>query len=158
MKKPLVFISIFVLLVTAACGFTGSFGFQTIHGSGNIVTESRQVSGFDSVEVCCGMELYLTQGGSESLEIEADDNFMDEIITIVQGDRLEIKYSQMNNVSYQPTKPVLLYLSMEDIHGVAISGGGYFEVDSIDSQSLDLSLSGGSDAWIAELISSRQYS
>ena len=65
MRKPLIFISIFVVLVTAACGFTGSFGFQTIRGSGNIVTESRDVSGFEHVEVCCGMELYLTEGNTD---------------------------------------------------------------------------------------------
>ena len=151
MKKLLLFISVFVVFVSTACGITSNLQFEVIEGSGNIVTEVRNVSGFEQVEVCCGMELYLVQGDRETLEIKADDNFMDEIITSVVGNRLEIKYQQTNNVSYRPSNPVQLYLTMEDVRGVALSGGGYLEFDRVNSESFDLSLSGGSDAWIGEL-------
>jgi hypothetical protein len=152
MKKPLLFISIFVFLVSAACGITPNFGFKTIVGSGKIVTESREVSDFTRVEVCCGMELYLTQGETESLEIEADDNFMEEITTQVINGSLVVKYRQQTNVSYQPSQSVILTLTMPEVRGVSLSGGGYFETEAIDSEGFDLGLSGGSDAQIGELV------
>jgi hypothetical protein len=133
---------------------TSTFSFQTIEGSGNIVTESRDVANFENVEVCCGMEIYLIQGSTESLEIEADDNLIDEIVTSVQGNRLEIKYRQTNNVSYQPSKPVKLQLTIKNLRGVSLSGGGYLETDSLNGESFNLSLSGGSDANIGALTTS----
>lgn len=152
MKRITFIFSLFVLFVSVACGLTTNIGFQTIQGSGKIVSESRDVSGFTDVEVCCGMELYLTQGDVESLEIEADDNFMEEIITTVVGNRLEVKYERMNNVNYNPSQPVKIYLTMVDVLGVSLSGGGYLEADTLESEGFDLSLSGGSDAWIADLV------
>jgi len=151
MRKLILFSSVFVLFVSVACGLTPNFGFQTIEGSGKIVTENREVSGFSRVEVCCGMELYLTQGDTESLEIEADDNFLEEIITTVVGTRLEIKYQRTKNINYRPSQPVKLYLTMADVRGVSLSGGGYFETDVLESEGFDLDMSGGSDAWIATL-------
>jgi len=152
MKKPLLLMSIFIFFVSAACGVTTNFGFQTIEGSGKVITESREAFGFTQVEVCCGMELYLTQGDHVSLEIDADDNFMAEITTNVTNETLEIRYRQTNNVNYQPTQPVHITLTMPEILRVAISGGGYFETGMIESNSFELGLSGGSDAWIAELL------
>jgi len=151
MKKLLLFTSLLVLFVSTACGMISNFSFQTIEGSGNIVTESRDVAGFERVEVCCGMELYLIQSSAESLEIEADDNLMDELSAAVIGNRLEIKYRQTNNVSFQPSKPVKLYLTVKDLQGVSLSGGGYLEAENLNSESFDLALSGGSDADIREL-------
>src|SRR5919109_984587 len=42
-------------------------------GSGNIVTETREVSGFKSIEVSYPAQVVVTQGSQESLKIQADD-------------------------------------------------------------------------------------
>jgi hypothetical protein len=153
MNKLIIFFGIFILFISAACGMTTNFGIQNMTGSGDIITESRQVSDFERVEVCCGMELYLTQGDTESLEIEADENLMDEIVTTVIDGRLDVKYKRTNNVNYHPTQPVHVYVTAVEVQGISLSGGGYFETDSISSEVFDLDLSGGSDARIAELVS-----
>jgi hypothetical protein len=153
MKNIIIFFSIVILITTAACGMTSNIGYQTVRGSGNITTENRQVSGFERVKVCCGMELFLTQGETESLEIEADDNLIDEIITRVVDGTLDVKYQRDNNVSYRPTQAVRIYLSAVEMQAVSISGGGYLECSAINSQLFDLDMSGGSDAMIAGLTS-----
>jgi hypothetical protein len=129
-KKP-VFISIVTFLVITACSLSSGLGFQTVNGSGKVIDEAREVSGFDQVEVCCGMELYLTQGNRESLRIQADDNFMEEIETRIVNGRLEIGYRQETNVSYRPSQPVRLYLSAVELQAVSISGGALFNTESI---------------------------
>ncbi len=60
------------LLITAC-------GLRTIQGSGDVITESRDVSGFDSVSLTGIGRVIITQGDKESLTIEADDNLLEYI-------------------------------------------------------------------------------
>jgi hypothetical protein len=151
MKKHILVVSMTVLFVTAACSIFSGLGFRTITGSGTIVTETREVSNFNRVDVCCGMELYLTQNDREGLEIQADDNILDEIETRMVSGGLDIYYRDTNNIGYRPSQTVRLYLSVVDIQAVSISGGGRLETDSITTNRFELELSGGSTADIGEL-------
>ena len=58
------------VLPLCACNFTA------VRGSGNVVTQERQVSGFDSVALSGVGEVFITQGDKESLTVETDDNLM----------------------------------------------------------------------------------
>jgi hypothetical protein len=151
MKMTALLFSLTTLFVITACGVFSGLGFKTINGSGDVVTEKRDVSGFDSVDVCCGMVLILTQGESESLEIEADDNFMEEILTTVENETLNIRYQTTSNVNYRPTQPVRLYLKAVDVSKVSISGGGELKNESLSSDRFVLDISGGGSAQIGTL-------
>ena len=67
------------IFVVTACGAT------IIKGSGNLITETRQVSNFDSIDLSGSGEVIVTQGGSESLTIETDDNVMEHVKAEVQS-------------------------------------------------------------------------
>lgn len=127
MKKNPVIICVLTFLFITACSLSSGFGFQTIRGSGKVIDEAREVSGFYQVEVCCGMELYLTQGKSESLRIQTDDNLLEKIETRIVNGKLEITYREDTNVIYRPSQPVRLYLSAVELQAVSVSGGGLFE-------------------------------
>src|SRR5918996_729619 len=43
-------------------------------GSGNVITQTREVSGFDAVNVEYPAQVLIQQGSTESLKIEAEDN------------------------------------------------------------------------------------
>jgi predicted small secreted protein len=144
MHKRWILIVTPVLLISFACQAVSGLG-QTIRGSGNIVSESRTVSGFDSISVCCGMQLSLTQGTEESLQIEADDNLLPEITSTVSGSKLTIQYKQQGTL-YRPTRPVKLQVSAIHIRNLEISGGGRLDAGSIDTDQLGIDLSGGSQA------------
>ncbi|MCJ7700786.1 MAG: DUF2807 domain-containing protein [Anaerolineales bacterium] len=151
MKKTMGIFSITALFVITACNLASGLSFKTVTGSGVVITEERQVSGFERINVCCGMELYLTQGETESLKIEADDNFMDEIVTTIDNGSLWVQYRELSNVNYQPSKPVRLYLSAVEIREVSISGGGDLNLESLASEGFELDLSGGSDGQIGTI-------
>ncbi|MHA2429081.1 MAG: GIN domain-containing protein [Candidatus Hermodarchaeia archaeon] len=151
MKMTVLLFSLTTLFVITACGVFSGLGFKTITGSGDVVTEIRDVSGFDSVDVCCGMVLILTQGESESLEIEADDNFMEEILTTVENAVLNVHYRTISNVNYRPSKPVRLYLSAVDVSKISISGGGELKNESLNSDRFELDISGGGSAQMGTL-------
>ena len=54
-------------------------------GSGQVVTETREVSNFNAVEFTSFGDLTIQQGERESLTIEAEDNVLREIETVVRG-------------------------------------------------------------------------
>ncbi len=147
MKKIILFAIILSTLILPAC--VG----RIMVGSGDVVREMRDVSGFDEVDICCGMELILSQGEKISLEIEAEDNFLPEIETIVLGDTLRIGYQdQYPETAYRPTRPIRVYLTMTEIRGIEISGGGELDANVIETDKLGIHLSGGSEANINELV------
>lgn len=146
MKKIYIPILILFALVFSSCAA------RVVHGSMNVVTETRQVSDFSRVDICCGMELFLEKGKRENLEIEAEDNILAEIESVVRGDTLWIKFRDgYPEVAYRPNRPIRIYLTAEEIAGVEISGGGDLYAEEITTERLELVLSGGSDAEIEAL-------
>lgn len=123
-------------------------------GSGNIVKETRQVSDFDRVDVCCGMQLTLTQGQPTSLEIEADDNLLPEITSNVTNGQLVVEYRQSPGpMSFRPSKPVQVLVTTPTIHSMIISGGGQLQSNSVQSDRVEIDLSGGAQGKIESLLS-----
>ena len=146
MDKRWIITIIPAILLSSACLVVSGLG-KVVRGSGHITSETRTASGFDRVSVCCGMQLMLTQGETETLEIEADDNLLPEIVTEVQAGELTIRYLDTNGqTQYLPSQPVRVRVSAIDIHGLDISGGGSLEAEKIETGDLDIVLSGGSRA------------
>ncbi|MCP3977508.1 MAG: hypothetical protein GY720_23735 [bacterium] len=80
-------------LAAAACG--------AAEGSGRIVTETRDLSGFDSVAVSDGLVVHLSVGSgpSSSIVVRYDDNVIDNIITRLEGSTLIVELVGDNNLT-----------------------------------------------------------
>jgi hypothetical protein len=143
MKRRLVMFAvlIFVLALVACQGLT--------RGSGNVITEERAVSGFDKVELNGVGIVQITQGNTESLTIEAEDNIMPIITSEVENGTLILR--QEENKLINPTKPIIYTVSMIDITGLTGAGSGEFEAATIDTGVLDLDLSGSGEINITTL-------
>ena len=76
MRKHVIRLTLLLPLLLSACGLI------TVHGSGNIVTDSRDVRNFNRVSFGGTSELLLTQSGEESLTVAADDNLIGETFVI----------------------------------------------------------------------------
>ena len=120
----------------------------TLTGSGNVITESRQVRNFDRVSLSgCG-ELIITQGDQESLMIEAEDNILPYIKTEVKSRTLIISFK---NIRLRSIKPIKFNLSIKDIVGLDVSGAGDVRAANIKTSHLDLDISGVGDVVINSL-------
>lgn len=129
----------------------GGFMGEAVHGSGNVVTEQRQVSDFDEVALRGIGNLYLKQGDEESLTIEAEDNIIPAIRTEVHGRRLEIGHERGAWRNIRPTKPLNFYLTVKELHEVELSGSGSIEAEMLRTDSLTVSISGSGDARIEQI-------
>ncbi len=68
-------------------------------GSGNIATENRSVGGFTGISVGGDFDVEVKIGTSTELKVEADDNIMPYIETIVSGNTLKIRTKDLHNYS-----------------------------------------------------------
>jgi len=93
-------------------------GFDCINGSGNQVTESRDIGIFTQVETSGTLKIILSQDSTSSLRILADDNVQDEIKTRLSGSTLKIDIDG----NFCDAGPVTVYLSSKDYQRIESSG------------------------------------
>lgn len=92
-------------------------------------TVSRPVADFEKVELSTGGLLEIRQGTTFSLTVEAQENMLPLIETVVEGNALQIKTSKLLG-NHEPFKYVL---TMPKLEGIEIAGSGDVVVKDIFS-------------------------
>jgi hypothetical protein len=136
---------VLVMLLISACGIV------PVYGSGKVVTETRQVSGFDKVSVSGGGELVIIQDGTESMTVETDDNMMQYLVAEVRGGILHLYLQDQALSNLRPTH-LIFTVHVKDLTGVATSGLWDFTSKEINTTSLDLNISGSGNIAIDSLV------
>ena len=137
-------LAVAVLLLLYGCVFA--------RGSGNIVTEEREVSGFDRIEVRGSGELVVEQGSEEGVTVRADDNLMRYISTKVSGDTLIIQVGPGNApASIWPSEPIRYTVRVKELSGLRLSGSTEAVIDGLESGDLEVEVSGSGDVRINDL-------
>jgi hypothetical protein len=95
-----------------------------IKRTGSIITESRQLSGFDRVTVQDNLNVFITQDSVFKVEVEAGENIVPLIKTEVEGNTLVIKNDNRCNWTRSYDKPFNVYVSMPLINYVTSEGTG----------------------------------
>jgi len=142
-------------------------GPEKVTGSGKVVNEDRPISGFSRILLRGAGELCLSQGDRESLSIEADDNLLPRIETIVSNGTLSI--GPKDRCELRPSRPVKFNLTVKKIESltawgavninapclsadcleIAISGSGKITIDALTANSLTMRISGSGDCSLA---------
>ena len=147
--KKILFVT---LLVFAVLSLSACTGLSMTRGSGNVVTETREVSGFDQLSISGVGEVILVQGEQESLKIEAEDNILPEIETVVRGSTLYIGFKDgFLKQSIVPTRTIKYYLTMKDVKSVDTSGAANLQVEQLNAGDLRINLSGAGNVNIGNL-------
>ncbi len=91
-----------------------------ITGSGKIITENRTVSTFDKVYTSGSLDVNIVQGNQHSIKISADDNVINNVITKVTDNTLNVKLKSgnYNNIN------VKVNITMADLTGLNSIGSG----------------------------------
>jgi hypothetical protein len=128
-----------VLFATSSCFIDGITG---VRGNRNVVSEERTISSnFDEIKVQQGIHLYLTQGNSTEISVEADENIIELLITEVKNNELKVYFDK--NVNRAKARNV--YLTTDDISRIKTSSGAYVKSENtLHVTSLDLHASSGS--------------
>ncbi len=113
-----------------------------VRGSGHVITETREVSGFDEVVLSGFGKVVVDVTGSESLTIEAEDNVMPLLTSRVVSGRLELGAEQNRFQRLSPTRDVLFRITATELVGVAVRGSGDVTVSGLRTDSFSVSISG----------------
>lgn len=132
--------------------FDESFVGPGERGSGNVVTETRKVSGFDAVNVSYPGQVLIKQGNTESLKIEAEDNLLPNLKTQVKNGTLEIFYRRDNGKHVNPTKSVKITIVVKDLTDVEFTSAGELIIENLKTDSLDVSLSGAGNVELDNIL------
>lgn len=127
---------ILATLLIVACSI-GNFG--AVRGSGNVIEESRAVSGVTGVELATIGNLTIELGESESLRIEAEDNLMEHLETEVRNGNLQIK--TRNNINLRNTRPVNYYLTVKSLEAIRISSIGDIQAPDLEADRFSITIS-----------------
>lgn len=129
----------------------------TERGSREVISQAREVSGFDSIEVSYPAEVFISQGSSESVTIEADDNFLPGLKTEVRNNMLRIYYKVQDSKHVIPSKPVKITIVVKQLKDVNFESAGELTLSGIESDDLSVSVSGAGNLEL-EKISARNLS
>ena len=127
--------AVIIVLVAMATGC----GLLRVTGEGPIQRETRQVDAFSRIEVSAGIGVTVRMSQTRSLEVRAQENILPLIATDVEEDTLRIRSTR----SYSATEGVEVTVATPTVGGISMSGGSQGHVDGLETEHLDLDLSGG---------------
>lgn len=138
----LAIIGILGVFALAGCVPSISFfpGSTRIVGSRRVVTESRNVSGFDGLVVNGAGRVFVDQTGTESLEITTDDNFLPYIFTEVRDGKLMIEFQP--NVIPQNVTDLTFRLTVKDFNSIDLTGAVVLQGSAIEADRMTVRVSG----------------
>lgn len=141
MKRLIVF-SFCSMLVLGSCNIIGG---ERIKGNGNIKTENRQAGSFVNVSVSGDMDLYVHQDSAYNVRVEADENLLEYIEVITEGENLIIRPRKGYNLS--GSNDIKVYVSSPRYNKLEASGSCDIIGENIikTESRLDIDLSGSSD-------------
>ena len=120
-------------------------------------SEKREVPSFSEIALHIPGKLYVEQGNTQSVKIEAKSSTLEEIITEVRDRKLTIRFKSKNYFyrTFNPGK-IEIHITVPEVDGLSISGSGdIIAEDEINTRILDLAVSGSGDITLDELKAER---
>ena len=122
---------------------------KTVRGSGNVVEETRAVSGVTGVNLATIGHLTIELGDTESLRIEAEDNLMEYIETDGRSGKLRIR--TQDRVDLRSTRPVNYYLTVTNLDTIEISSVGDIEAPDLKAERFSITVASTGDLDMGDL-------
>lgn len=117
-----------------------SFGGEQVQGSGKIVKQERRVGNFNGLSLSVPGHVELRIGSTEGVTIEADDNVLPLLETVVEDGTLEIRPSR-RNLNFR-SKSIRVVVHARSIEHLAVGGSGSIEADALRAPRLKVNIGG----------------
>ena len=109
--------------------------------------ESRQVAGFHSIASSGPFDVHVNINGTESLKISASSEIINEIETVVEDGRLEIKFKHHHEWHNDDYGKIDIYVTAKSLSALTNSGSGSMRVEgaAVSGEDVSVVLSGSGD-------------
>nr|WP_295772242.1 head GIN domain-containing protein [Rhodoferax sp.] len=125
------------------------FGSKTVAGSGHASSVKRELAAFHEIAVSLAGKVELVQGNNEGIAIEADDNLLPLIETVVKNGELIIRPVKGINLSGNPSIKITVYA--RNIDNLSLSGSANLTAARLVSPKLAGSIAGSGRITIKDL-------
>ncbi|HYM92883.1 MAG TPA: DUF2807 domain-containing protein, partial [Chitinophagaceae bacterium] len=141
--KLFVFLSFVAMIAFSSC--RNIFG-KRIRGDGAVKSETRSVTGFNSIDVSGDIDVYVKQDSAQGVRVETDENLLQYIVVREEGGILRI-YPR-DNYNLRPTGSIKVYVAGPEFRRFEASGACdyYTENKLTNNESMAIDLSGSCDA------------
>jgi len=120
--------------------FNLNFSLGSVHGSGNLATETRDIEDFRAIDVSGVFVVELVAQKDFSVQVEADDNVLQYIKTEVDDGVLEISTTR----KIKSSSGLKVRISAPDIEKIEASGATKVSVADLKNTGLEVDTSGAS--------------
>lgn len=130
------------LLLTIVLSFMGSI----CHAQSDMAREQRQAGSFHAISVCCGIDVYITEGTSPALTVEANDGSLLNLVKTEVSDG--ILTISLDNSSHQNrlNAKMNVHLFADNLKAInASSGADVHSVGELYAEDIALSATSGAD-------------
>ena len=129
-KSILLILSFYIIVLFNGCEKEDN-GTNNITGVGDVVTETLDLSSFQSIKNTGVANIYVTVGDTQSVVLKAQQNIIDVITYEVNNSTLEIGIQE--NTSINESKGIVFEITIPEIDKIELIGVGDFELSG-DSQ------------------------
>jgi len=146
MKRVIALVFLALLLINCSKG-------QVVVGSKNIITQEKQLSVYDRIEVLGSYDVIFTDGEVGKIKIKAPDNILSLIQTEVSDGLLKIG-AEKNR--YKVKEPIIIYVPVNSrLKQVDIKGSAdIYSEKNLKTKTLNVGIYGSGDARLAVDVSS----
>jgi hypothetical protein len=144
--KRFVWIVSLLALSILACQVGGLGGGTTISGSGNVVPQEYGLADFEQVDVSHAFDVKIIRGESYSVVVLVDDNLVEHLEVVKQGDTLRIGLKPLQAYTVR-NATMEAEVTMPELTGVEASGASDVSATGFESdRDFRVNLSGASSA------------
>jgi hypothetical protein len=123
-----------------ALAFDWSFGSgEQVQGSGNVKRETRQIGHFSGLALSLPGQVEVRSGGAEGISIEADDNLLPLIETVVEDGTLKIRTKRKVNLR---TRNLKIVVQARELDRLSLGGSGSIDADRVSGKQLRFDVGG----------------
>ena len=110
-------------------------------------TKNIAINNFSGIGVSSGIDLYISQTGTESIKLVGDDELIENVVIEKSGSKISIHYKEgFRWSSIFSKKNVKAYVTLKTLTDLSASGGSdVFSQNTIKSSQMSIRASGGSD-------------
>ncbi|MGD8475232.1 MAG: DUF2807 domain-containing protein [Anaerolineae bacterium] len=142
-----------VVVVVATLCIAGCGVPKLVVGSGNVIKESRPVSGFRAVELAGPGELFIQQGQEESLRVEAEDNLIQYFTSeVVDG---TLKIGLRGRVGMNTKQTMRFYVTAKHLDTIIVSSLATVTASALETAQLTVRVGDGGRVKIETLMADR---
>jgi len=120
-----------------------------VRGSGDLSTETRDVSGFDAIVLENSGDVFVTIGKTEELTIEADDNLLPYLTSEVKNGVLTLGTTPGRNIN--PTRPIVYNVTVKELNNITLAGSGSINVEPLEADKMTVLLAGSGNISLQKL-------